>query len=103
MPSAKQIAWRKKFARMSKAGKFKKKQSQSKSAKNPKSIGAKKTSSGKTPISYHSETKKKAEENRRYYEKMDGVKIKPPVQTKGKVPHHNNNYWYWTIYRPVTW
>ena len=43
MPSAKQIAWRKKFARMSKAGKFKKKQSQSKSAKNPKSIGAKKS------------------------------------------------------------
>jgi len=41
MASAKQIAWRKKFARMSKAGKFKKKQSQSKSAKNPKSIGAK--------------------------------------------------------------
>ena len=42
MASAKQIAWRKKFARMSKAGAFKKKQSQSKSAKNPKSIGAKK-------------------------------------------------------------
>jgi len=41
MASAKQIAWRKKFARMSKAGAFKKKQSQSKSAKNPKSIGAK--------------------------------------------------------------
>ena len=63
---------------------------------------SKKTTSGKT-IPYNSETKKKAEENRRYYEKMDGVKIKPPVQTKGKVPHHNNNYWYWTIYRPVTW
>ena len=43
MASAKQIAWRKKFARMSKAGAFKKKQSQSKSAKNPKSIGAKKS------------------------------------------------------------
>ena len=41
MASAKQIAWRKKFGRMSKAGAFKKKQSQSKSAKNPKSIGAK--------------------------------------------------------------
>jgi len=41
MASAKQIAWRKKFARMSKAGAFKKKQSQSKSAKNPKTIGAK--------------------------------------------------------------
>jgi len=45
MASAKQIAWRKKFARMSKAGAFKKKQSQSKSAKNPKSIGAKKSKS----------------------------------------------------------
>ena len=42
MATAKQIAWRKKFARMSKAGAFKKKQSQSKSAKNPKTIGAKK-------------------------------------------------------------
>ena len=41
MASAKQIAWRKKFARMSKAGKFKKKQARSKSAGNPKSIGAK--------------------------------------------------------------
>ena len=41
MASAKQIAWRKKFARMSKAGKFKKKQARSKSALNPKSIGAK--------------------------------------------------------------
>ena len=29
MPSAKQIAWRKKFARMSKAGKFKDKKSKS--------------------------------------------------------------------------
>jgi len=93
MASAKQIAWRKKFAKMSKAGKFRKAKKKSDPLKKWR---------GKS-ISYHSETKKKAEENRRYYEKMDGVKIKPPVQTKGKVPHHNNNYWYWTIYRPVTW
>jgi len=45
MASAKQIAWRKKFARMSKAGKFKKKQARSKSWENPKSIGAKKSKS----------------------------------------------------------
>ena len=93
MASAKQIAWRKKFAKL-----YGKKKAGSKSTKTK----SKKTTSGKT-IAYNSETKKKAEENRRYYEKMDGVKIKPPVQTKGKVPHHNNNYWYWTIYRPVTW
>jgi hypothetical protein len=66
MPSAKQIAWRKKFARMSKAGAFKKKQSQSKSAKNPKTIGAKSNPHGKTnftladyekneDINYHAE------------------------------------------------
>jgi hypothetical protein len=34
MPSAKQIAWRKKFARMAKSGKFKKKDSKPKYAKN---------------------------------------------------------------------
>jgi len=50
MASAKQIAWRKKFAKMSKAGAFKKKQSQSKSAKNPKSIGAKKSKKPKSKI-----------------------------------------------------
>jgi len=37
MASAKQIAWRKKFARMSKAGKFQKKKSSTKSKSNPHS------------------------------------------------------------------
>jgi|TARA_Y100000310_G_scaffold85967_1_gene82789 hypothetical protein len=36
MASAKQIAWRKKFARMSKAGKFKKAKSKSKQKKSSK-------------------------------------------------------------------
>ena len=48
MASAKQIAWRKKFARMSKAGKFKKKQARSKTWANPKSIGAKSKSKSTT-------------------------------------------------------
>tara|TARA_R100000789_G_C2957835_1_gene137035 strand:- start:212 stop:532 length:321 start_codon:yes stop_codon:yes gene_type:complete len=101
MASAKQIAWRKKFAKL-----YGKKKTGSKSTKSKKTEMYHEHPFQKTtkkPIAYHSETKKKAEENRRYYEKMDGVKIKPPVKTKGKVPHHNNNYWYWTIYRPVTW
>jgi hypothetical protein len=48
MASKKQLAWRKKFAKMSKAGKFKKKQARSKSWDNPKSIGAKKSKFDKT-------------------------------------------------------
>ena len=70
MASAKQIAWRKKFAKMSKAGAFKKKQSQSKSAKNPKTIGAK-----SNPRDRYTTYDKEGKATHRF-----GIKIRPELK-----------------------
>ena len=68
-----------------------------------KAIHAKsKYTTAKEYIHYHSETKAKADANRKHFE-TDGVKIAPPYKTEGKVPHHGNNHTYWTVKRPVTW
>ena len=48
MASAKQIAWRKKFARMSKAGKFRKKKTGTKGAKSDSMSAKTKRASGYT-------------------------------------------------------
>ena len=122
MASAKQIAWRKKFARMSKAGVFRKttkkekkrldekheylgnirrvREADEKYAKSLKKSNSKKN--GGRFIHYNYETKAKANQSRKEFQQA-GEKIKPPYQRKMKVPHHGNNYYYWTIARPVTW
>jgi len=94
MASAKQIAWRKKFAKL-----YGKKKTGSKSSK-PKKSNSKKN--GERFIHYNYETKAKANKSRKEFQQA-GEKIKPPYQRKMKVPHHGNNYYYWTIARPVTW
>jgi hypothetical protein len=94
MASAKQKAWRKKFAKL-----YGKKKTGAKSSK-PKKSNSKKN--GGRFIHYNYETKAKANQSRKEFQQA-GEKIKPPYQRKMKVPHHGNNYYYWTIARPVTW
>tara|TARA_R110002110_G_scaffold379684_2_gene590210 strand:- start:271 stop:564 length:294 start_codon:yes stop_codon:yes gene_type:complete len=76
-----------------------------------KPIRRKKTSSSKiqkrdrTPsniksITYNYETKTKALQKRKEW-MNEGFTVSPPFKRKMKVPHGNNNYYYWSLAKKI--